>query len=521
MIVSSITPFGNQLVDRTDEIKVIMDGKKYIPPFRLKDHNTFLGIEVEVERVFRERGVLSVNDNFYLWDNIADGSLRNNGREFVSIPLRGDSVSFAISELHKILSTEKTCIGHEFTDRTSVHVHMNVRDMEIKDLKNLILTYLVVEPLMYAFVGGDRAKNIFCVPITQSHLTYQLGQIMEVGERDFVAYTRNWYKYTGLNLLPIGKYGTIEFRHMVGTTNEEFLNKWLNMILSLKQYSNSVSLEKNKERILGLNTNSEYFNFLREVFGNDVDLGDIPNVENILEQTSIFIKDVFTVKDNTYKTLLTKPEIKSAELKAKELPFFNNAVARNLVKFIDIQYEIEKRQKELVKVRETIIKFDKTIAKYRTAMKEDKANSIAYKHAIANEEESKQRYVNKAKMLEEIIANLKDGVVSEKKPKKSLDMDWFDAAIQGGGFGQAGVGLGDVVVNNRNIPPPRVRNIEPNMFVADDLEAPHPAPNLADWIDPRVRIHAGNGLVQRLQNEQQANVQWQPELNQPDLEEDF
>jgi hypothetical protein len=423
MKISQLIAFDNILVDRTADITPIMTGKKFRPPFELKDKDTFIGIEMEVERVFREKGVLSINDNFYLWDNIADGSLRNNGREFVSIPLKGDNVSFALKELNTILTTDKQCIGHEYTDRTSVHVHVNVRDIDVNHFKNLLLTYLVVEPLLYAFVGGDRAKNIFCVPITESHLTDRLSYIMsEENPKSVLDHTRHWYKYTGLNLLPVRKYGTVEFRHMVGTNSEEFLHKWLNLILSIKSYSGLVPFEKNKERILSLNTNSEYFNYLRDVFGYDVDLGEFQNIENTLEKTSIFIKDVFAYNENVFKKLLKTAELKEAEKNAPNLPFFKNSVTRKLVKMYSVQDEIDRINKEIEKLRSHVDSVNKKIAVYERDMKkpENKGMVDAYKAAIQERTENRDYNIERIKEYEKQIAALKTPVVEEEKP---VDME--------------------------------------------------------------------------------------------------
>jgi hypothetical protein len=459
MKLDRIVPFSDKVIDRSAQIQKVMVGKKFIPPFPLKDKSTFLGIEVEVERVFNERGILAIDDAFFLWNNIADGSLRNNGREFVSIPVRGDDVSFAINQLHLKLTKDKTCIGHEFTDRTSVHVHVNARDMEIEQIKNLIITYLVVEPLLYSFVGGDRAKNIFCVPVVESHLNRLVSNLLAANDKYFVNNLRNWYKYTGFNLLPLLKYGTIEFRHMVGTINEEFLAKWLNMLLSLKMYSQTVPFEKNKEQILSLNTNSEYYNYLREVLGDDVDLGEFMNVENSLEKTSIFIKDAFTLKDNTYFSLLPEEDKKSLGVTSKGIPFMDVAVKFGLIKFLDVETEIKEKLKQIDKYLQQIDDCKKAIVEYQTIIKNKSRNNLAaYRTAITQQQDS-------VKIYEFKIEELKAQIESLRNPSVVSYPDYFN------------LGVINALDNGMNI-----NNEEPRIRINRNFEAVQVAPLPDGWV---------------------------------------
>ena len=84
------------------------------------------GIEIEVENVATM--VIDAYDRSY-WNVVEDHSLRNNGLEFVSIPLRGDQIERALTQFNKALPKE-----HDFSPRTSVHIHMNVRDLLISEI---------------------------------------------------------------------------------------------------------------------------------------------------------------------------------------------------------------------------------------------------------------------------------------------------------------------------------------------------------------------------------------------------
>ena len=124
----------------------------FIPNFLFSDMETNVGIEVEVESIDSQANVgMSDDANAVLWRNIEDGSLRNGGREFVSIPVSGHNIEFALHSLHDHLHKNKKCARHQFTDRTSVHVHMNMQDANSRQLAAFLITYLMVEPLLYIY----------------------------------------------------------------------------------------------------------------------------------------------------------------------------------------------------------------------------------------------------------------------------------------------------------------------------------------------------------------------------------
>ena len=132
-------------------------------------NDVYFGIEVEIEQVpsLDLVGVKTINDNrYHIWNNVEDGSLRNNGREFVSIPMLGSDAEYCLNLLKTHLEKNPRTMGYEFTSRTSVHVHVNAQDMTPAQVRTLLLAYIVVEPLLYKFCSGRRHKNIFCVPVS-------------------------------------------------------------------------------------------------------------------------------------------------------------------------------------------------------------------------------------------------------------------------------------------------------------------------------------------------------------------
>lgn len=179
-----------------------------------------IGIEVEVENHELQRHPRDV------WISTDDGSLRNNGLEWITRPITANQARGALNNL-LVESLSQDCC---FSPRTSVHVHVNCQDVPIEKIPNIVCLYAVLEPLFYRYAGRSRNKNIFCVPVLETNLITAIqnkGLNFVVGE---------WSKYSGLNLVPLGEKGTIEFRHMHGTNDVNKLVKWVDMLTKLVDF---------------------------------------------------------------------------------------------------------------------------------------------------------------------------------------------------------------------------------------------------------------------------------------------
>lgn len=185
--------------------------------------NDFIcGCEFEIE------DIISLGDAFNLVIVDEDASLRNNGKEFKTSPSNFEGTIETFKGLHKTLVLGE----NPFTARTSIHVHVNVRELSLVQTRQLVLLYALFEPLFFEFVGYERKNSIFCVPLnytyTPSIYKYPISVMKE-----------KWHKYTAFNIIPIGPdpdspgFGTIEFRHMYGTNNVDIFHIWLSAIREL------------------------------------------------------------------------------------------------------------------------------------------------------------------------------------------------------------------------------------------------------------------------------------------------
>ncbi len=110
-----------------------------------------VGVEVELENVPLNSRLRSATDT--RWEIKEDGSLRNYGVEFVfAEPMFGEDVVNTIRNLPHVF--QQLGIRPNISERCSVHVHLDVRDLEYNQLLNLVVTYLLCEPYFFA-VGGE------------------------------------------------------------------------------------------------------------------------------------------------------------------------------------------------------------------------------------------------------------------------------------------------------------------------------------------------------------------------------
>ena len=221
----------------------------------LEGCSEMVGIEIEAE------GVPNADDMAYgMWNMHSDGSLRNHGAEFSSTPIKAHYAPLALA-LAKVLLPENV----QFTHRTSIHVHLNMCDVDVNTVWSMALAYLPLEKFFFKVAGSQRANSIFCVPMSE---TRDLEHVFSItNSRVYLE------KYSAVNFRPLiggpdhPRFGTIEFRHMEGNLDLPRLVLWIQMIVALKTFAKAVKPDELVEIIAGLNTTSQYREFVERVLG--------------------------------------------------------------------------------------------------------------------------------------------------------------------------------------------------------------------------------------------------------------
>lgn len=190
------------------------------------------GMECEVEDV--EQVIQSLGN---YWNITDDGSLRNNGHEFISVPMQKIELLQQFDKLHNSIQYYTKDVSLRFSPRTSVHVHVNCLDLQDEQVRSIMLWYALFEPIFFKLVHPSRSNNIHCVALDQTTLS-------EHYSRPLRSIHQRWSKYSALNLLPLSKYGTIEFRHMEGTDDQEKITEWLNTLENLWKFGQENLLNK-------------------------------------------------------------------------------------------------------------------------------------------------------------------------------------------------------------------------------------------------------------------------------------
>lgn len=181
------------------------------------------GTEYEIETI-KSHG--SVNNYGIIVTE--DHSLRNSGYEYKTTPLTFHDSLKTFKALHAniVLGDAKEA----FSERTSVHVHVNVAPLTLKEAREFVLLYALYEPLFFRFAGPAREASIFCVPLYYTNFS-------KLFSLPFEKMVGSWaHKYTAFNLLPVKTFGTIEFRHLGGTNNYTRYEEWLSAINSLYNF---------------------------------------------------------------------------------------------------------------------------------------------------------------------------------------------------------------------------------------------------------------------------------------------
>lgn len=188
-----------------------------------------VGIEVEVENAIFPGDITADTTS---WRVTVDGSLRNDGVEFISRPLSGRYVGGALEMLYRWWDR------YEFGTslRTSTHVHCNMYMRSVEQVSAVTAVYALLEPLLFAFCGFDREQNVYCVP------WYRTRQPIEQFYSGNVP-----CKYSALSLASLWSFGTIEFRQAPAFDSLTKMRLWVDVV---KAIADSWRIYPNAEAVI-------------------------------------------------------------------------------------------------------------------------------------------------------------------------------------------------------------------------------------------------------------------------------
>jgi len=269
---------------------------------------TRIGVEVEIED-------MPLAPKIPGWRCIPDGSLRNNGVEYVfNGPIGGAGAVSRLNKLEAGLEGQGT-----FGPRTSVHVHMDARDMLWSNVCDLVTLYAMVEPYLFSLCGQEREESIYALSLYRGEK--QITDLVHIfREGPLALNSRVWSKYSAINLLSLSERGAIEFRGHSGTSNTTVLCNWINHILALKAFVHHP--DKNLSDLPKMLSTDGPMAMLREVFGDLVN----SNREHVLYSEQKLYHGVWVAEE-----LLFHSRMRQVQSMIRE----NNSGQKQLLKLKD------------------------------------------------------------------------------------------------------------------------------------------------------------------------------------------
>lgn len=195
-----------------------------------------IGVELEVENL------PSPPRRLRYWETKSDGSLRNNGIEFVFRgPMGGQDAFNAITELDGVLYNSEV----DLNIRCSTHVHIDARDMTVPELKRFILAYCYYELFLFRQSGEYRVHSNFCTPMSKAEgMIDILSRFWYESDTSFLDYvSSNWDKYCSINLLPLRQFGSIEIRMSEAKSRRGQMLRLCNRFLAIHGLAKNSNLE--------------------------------------------------------------------------------------------------------------------------------------------------------------------------------------------------------------------------------------------------------------------------------------
>jgi hypothetical protein len=229
----------------------------------------YLGVEIECGA--KRQAFSALNAALVRWDAASgdDGSVNcTRAMEIATAPARGRSFERQIEEICEALEETRGYVDSS----CGLHVHVDVRDLNAKQLLTLVRLYSKVEPALYSIVAPSRRGGQYSQAWGAEFETgevFERGTVQERADRlDAVLYGsverakeikvrphKHSCRYRGLNLNALLLYGTVEFRLHHGTVNASKIKMWAAVCSKLVEYAATHS-ERQIARLSGSAVNT-------------------------------------------------------------------------------------------------------------------------------------------------------------------------------------------------------------------------------------------------------------------------
>lgn len=193
-----------------------------------------IGLEIEMEGNKFPKTVAELPKN-KVWVYHADHSLRgaDNAEYVYRVPRAFDKVEEDVKSLFSCLEGYGTILDD--SNRTSVHVHLNVLGFHANRIAAFSALCFSLEELLAEYCGEHRVGNLFCLRGKDAPAI--VSRLKTFIKRDMDAPLSDNLHYAGFNAAAIFKFGSIEIRTMRGATEPDQVVKWVKILRRLYEYS--------------------------------------------------------------------------------------------------------------------------------------------------------------------------------------------------------------------------------------------------------------------------------------------
>lgn len=202
---------------------------------KLLSSEEHLGIEIELEGMDSDGEFGDAMESLSGWNIVGDGSLRNHGIEFITYPVSGRYIEDNIDSMFYNIYSKTT--EDNFSERTGIHIHINMFSESSAMLSSMLLLWLIVEPAFFRITHPSREHSPYVLPWgSMSYDTVQ--RVLKGIEGGDLSGT---HKYHALNFASIREHGTVELRIPHSDITKDKLYLYINSLIWLKSTARQVA----------------------------------------------------------------------------------------------------------------------------------------------------------------------------------------------------------------------------------------------------------------------------------------
>lgn len=196
------------------------------------DPKQLIGIEIEAEHAGARLPDPSNVSNF--WETTSDGSLQSGNEYRLNRPMAGNDLSNAIRLFFQAGEYRRA-----LTSGTHIHMDMMEENTSLGIMQTLYLLVYILEPAIYQVVDPGRewcgyTNSLESGPADMHSVI--LASDLEDAPQKLIGFTNEGrrFKYYGLNLVPLSRFGSVEFRYFPTATSEAEMVDWVQFVMSFK-----------------------------------------------------------------------------------------------------------------------------------------------------------------------------------------------------------------------------------------------------------------------------------------------